>query len=112
MINFKFHIVKMTMIKSNKIVHLFYEMKSRKLLGYGFDTEPVELHVMLEIMQNYIPPDFDVIGNYTTKFNGKVNYDIVNSYTNQNVYQTIQQSLSLRLFQKSVQCLRKIDTEN
>ena len=50
MINFKFHIVKMTMLKSQKVVNLFYEIKSGKLLGYGFDTDPVDLNFMLEIM--------------------------------------------------------------
>ena len=47
-------------------------------------------------MQKYIPHDFDAVGNYNVKHQGKVNYDIMNSYTNQGTYQTVQHSLSLK----------------
>ena len=96
MINFKFHIVKMTMLKSQKVVNLFYEIKSGKLLGYGFDTDPVDLPTMLEIMKTYIPPTFTSIGSYSAQFNNRAHYQIVNNYTTENHYKIVQEALKLQ----------------
>ena len=96
MINFKFHIVKMTMLKSHKVVNLFYEMKSGKLLGYGFDTDPVDLPTMLEIMKTYIPPTFTSIGSYSVQFKSRAQYQIVNNYTTENHYKVVQEALKLQ----------------
>ncbi|HAD79050.1 MAG TPA: hypothetical protein DCF99_06100 [Flavobacteriaceae bacterium] len=96
MINFKFHIVKMTMLKSHKVVNLFYEMKSGKLLGYGFDTDPVDLPTMLEIMKTYIPPTFTSIGSYSVQFGQRALYEYRNNYTKEEEYKYVQEALKLQ----------------
>ncbi len=86
----------MTMLKSGKVVHLFYDIKTYLLLGYAFDNSPVELHFMIEVMQQFIPPRFDVVGNFQQKLNGRALFEIVNSYTKQDDYRNVQQALKIK----------------
>ena len=95
MINFKIHIVKMTMLKSGKVVNLFYEKKSRLFLGFGFETDPVPLHIMLESVQPYFPPNFEAIGRFQVNHSDRVKYDVVVDHIQGDVYNFTQQALKL-----------------
>lgn len=93
---FPFHIVKLTLKKSGTIIHLFYHRKNYQLKGYSFIDEPLEFHVLLDIMKQFFPPNFEAIGGFNIKHHLRVSYDLLTWENNNEKYQELQQALEFK----------------
>ena len=74
----KQHIVKAFYQKTQTIVYIFYDIKSRLYSGH-FICDPISKESMLTTIQKSFPPNFDVIGDYNILLYGSVDFLIMNT---------------------------------
>ena len=93
--SFSFFVVRLTLKKSSRKINLLYDRKTKLISGYLFDSEPLELGIVLEIMGKFFPPNFDEIGGFHLRFNARVTYDFLTVEGNPDVYKSVQNALNL-----------------
>lgn len=95
MFNYSFYVVRLTLKKSSRKINLLYDRKTKLISGYLFDSEPLELGVVLEIMGKFFPPNFDEIGGFHLRFHARVTYDFLTVDANNDLYKSVQNTLNL-----------------
>lgn len=91
----KYHIVRLTLRKSEATVLLIYDKKTRLLSGHFFPNKQFEKQQILEMIDDAFPPDFEAIGDYSIKMKNRIDYLLLDKMNNQEELTEIQTTLNI-----------------